>query len=95
MFLGAVVGRLALRINAANVADMNAVVVMPFYPVAGLFNWPVVHYLAVPFNDKVIAGRTPIKHLLMIAVNAVSRCLYAARCGVQYDVVNWSHGQMG
>ena len=60
LFFRAVVGRLALRINATNVADMNAVMVVAFYPVAGLFNWPVVHNLAVPFNDEMVAGRTPV-----------------------------------
>jgi hypothetical protein len=31
----------------------------------------------------------------MIAVNAVSRGRYVAGRGVQNDVVNWSHLQMG
>jgi hypothetical protein len=28
----------------------------------------------------------------MVSVNAVSRGRYVAGCGVQNDVVNWSHG---
>ena len=91
LFLSAVVGRLSLRINAANVADMNAIVVVAFHAVGCLFNWPVVHYLAVTFNNEMIAGRTPVKHLLMIAVYAVGRCRYVAGCRVQNYVVNWSH----
>jgi hypothetical protein len=31
----------------------------------------------------------------MIAVNAFSGCRYVAGRGVQNDVVNWSHLQMG
>ncbi len=92
LFFGSVVGRLAFRINAANVANMNAIVVVALYPVGGLFNWPVVNYLAVPFNDKMITGRTPVQHLFMVAVNAVCRGRYVAGRGVQNDVVNWSHG---
>ncbi len=91
LFFGSVVGRLALGINAANVADMNAVVVMALYPVGGLFDWPVVNYLAVPFNDEMVAGRTPVQHLFMIAVNAVCRGRYVAGRGVQNNMVNWSH----
>ena len=60
LFLSAVVGRLSLRINAANVADMNAVMVVAFYPVACLFNRPVIHDLAVPFDDEMVTGRTPV-----------------------------------
>ena len=92
LFFSTVVGRLAVCINATNVADMNAVVVVALYPVGGLFDWPVVNYLAVPFNDKMVAGRTPVQHLFMVSVNAVSRGRYVAGCGVQNDVVNWSHG---
>ena len=92
LFFSAVVGRLTLGINAANVANMNAVVVMALYPVGGLFNWPVVNYLAVPFNDKMVTGRLPVQYLFMVSVNAVSRGRYVAGRGVQNDVVNWSHG---
>jgi len=92
LFFGTVVGRLTLGINAANVANMNAIVVVALYPVGRLFNWPVVNYLAVPFNDEMITRRFPVQHLFMIAVNAVSRGRYVAGCGVQNDVVNWSHG---
>ena len=74
---------------------MNAIVVVALYPVRGLFNRPVVNYLAIPFNDEMVAGRTPVQHLFMIAVNAVSRGRYVAGRGVQNDVVNWSHLQMG
>ena len=70
---------------------MNAIVVVAFHAVGCLFNWPVVHYLAVTFNNEMIAGRTPVKHLLMIAVYAVGRCRYVAGCRVQNYVVNWSH----
>lgn len=92
LFFSTVVGRLTLGINAANVAYMNAIVVMALYPVGGLFNWPVVNYLAVPFNDEMITGRTPVQNLFMVAVNAVSRGRYVAGRGVQNNVVNWSHG---
>lgn len=92
LFFGSVVGRLTFFINAANVADMNAVVVVALYPVGGLFNRPIVNYLTVPFNDEMITGRTPVQHLFMVSVNAVSRGRYVAGRGVQNDVVNWSHG---
>jgi len=92
LFFGTVVGRLTIRINAANVADMNAIVVMALYSVGGLFNWPVVNYFAITFNDKMVTGRTPVQHLFMVSVNAVSRGRYVAGRGVQNDVVNWSHG---
>ena len=95
LFLRAVVGRLTLRINAAYVADVNAVVVVAFHAVGYFFNWPIVNYLAVPFDDEMVTGRTPVKHLTVVSVNAVSRCLYVAGCCVQNDVVNWSHCQMG
>ena len=71
---------------------MNAVVVVALYPVGGFGDWPVVNYLAVPFNDEMVTGRTPVQYLFMIAVNAVSRGRYVAGRGVQNDVVNWSHG---
>ena len=56
LFFRAVVGRLAFFINAADVADVNAIVVMPFHPVAGFGDWPVVNDFAIPFNDEMVAG---------------------------------------
>ena len=55
LFFGAVVLRLAFFINATNVADVNAIVVVPFRPVAGFGNWPVVNDCAVTFNDEMVA----------------------------------------
>ena len=95
LFFRAVVLRLAFVINPTNVTDVDAIMVMPFHPVAGFNNRPVVNDCAVPFNDKMVAGSTPVQHLSVIAVNAVSRGRYVAGCGVQYDLVNWSHLQMG
>ncbi len=91
----AIVHRLATCINATNVTDVDAVMVVPFHPVAGFRDWPVLNHLAVPFNDKMITGRLPVQHLFMVSVNAVCRGRYVAGRGVQNDVVNWSHLQMG
>ena len=85
----------ALLINAANITDVDAVVVVPLHPVAWFGNRPVFNYLAVPFNDKVVAGGLPVQHFFVVAVNAVCRCRYCAGGRVQNDVVNWSHLQMG
>ena len=95
LFFGAVVLRLALGINAADVADMNAIVIVPLHPVAGFRDRPVLNYLAIPFNDEMVTRRTPVQHLFMVSVNAVCRGRYVAGGGVQNDVVNWSHLQMG
>ena len=78
----AVVYRLAFLINATNVTDVDAIMVVPFHPVAGFRDRPVVNYFAVPFNDKMIARRLPVQHLFVIAVNAVSRGRYCAGRGV-------------
>ena len=48
--------KLALGINATNVTDVNAVVVVPLRPVGWFGNRPVLNYLAVTFNDKMVAG---------------------------------------
>ena len=56
LFFGAVVLRLAVGINATNVADVDAIVIMPLRPIAGFGNWPVVNDCAVPFNDEMVAG---------------------------------------
>jgi hypothetical protein len=74
---------------------MNAIVVVALHPVAGLFNWPVVNYFAITFNDEMVTGRTPVQYLFMVSVNAVSRGRYVAGRSVQNDVVNLSHLQMG
>ena len=56
LFFRAVVLRLAVGINTANVTDVDAVVIVPFRPVAGFGDWPVFNDCAVTFNDKMVAG---------------------------------------
>ena len=56
LFFGAVILRLAVGINATNVADVDAIVIMPLRPVAGFGNRQVVNDCAVTFNDEMIAG---------------------------------------
>ena len=56
LFFRAVILRLAVGINATNVADLNAIVIVPLRPVAGFGDWPVLNYSAVPFNDEMVAG---------------------------------------
>jgi hypothetical protein len=89
--LRAIVQRIATRINAPNITDVQANTIKPSHPIANFIVLRQSDNLAICFYDFVVTTGQPAKAFTPVPLDAFNRCALWGSCAVNHKVFNLSH----